>query len=61
MKGRLSDEFRDRTKRYAANVIRLFIKLPKTREEARVLGTQLREEAQSKPERDGSAPASKRA
>jgi hypothetical protein len=41
MKGRLSDEFRDRTKRYAAQVIRLFVKLPKTREEVRVLGKQL--------------------
>jgi four helix bundle protein len=41
MKGRLPDEFRDRTKRYAANVIRLFVKLPKAREEVRVLGKQL--------------------
>jgi four helix bundle protein len=39
--GRLSDEFRDRTKRFAADVIRLFVKLPKGREEVRVLGRQL--------------------
>jgi four helix bundle protein len=41
MSGRLPEEFRDRTKRYAAEVIRLFIKLPRTREEVRVLGKQL--------------------
>jgi four helix bundle protein len=41
MKGRLSDEFRDRTKRFAAGAIRLFVKLPKTREETRVVGKQL--------------------
>ena len=39
--GRLSDEFRDRTKAYAARVIRLFVKLPKGHEETRVLGMQL--------------------
>jgi four helix bundle protein len=38
---RLPEEFRDRTKRYAAWVIRLFVKLPKGREEVRVLGKQL--------------------
>jgi four helix bundle protein len=38
---RLPQEFRDRTKRYAARVIRLFVKLPKTQEEVRVLGRQL--------------------
>lgn len=38
---RLPEEFRDRTKRYAAQVIRLFVKLPKTQEEVRVLGRQL--------------------
>jgi len=41
MKGRFSEEFRGRTKRYAAWVIRLYVKLPKTREEVRVLGKQL--------------------
>ena len=41
MKGRLSEEFRDRTKRFAAETIRLFIRLPKTREEVRVVGKQL--------------------
>ncbi len=41
MGGRLTVEFRDRTKRFAAQVVRLFIKLPKTREEVRVLGKQL--------------------
>jgi len=39
--GRLSVEFRDRTKQFAAVVIRLFISLPKAREEVRVLGKQL--------------------
>jgi four helix bundle protein len=38
---RLPEEFRDRTKRYAAGMIRLFVKLPKGREEVRVLGKQL--------------------
>ena len=41
MKGRLSTEFRDRTKQFAAAVIRLFVKLPKARDEVRVLGKQL--------------------
>ncbi len=39
--GRLSTEFRERTKRFASAIIRLFIKLPKAREEVRVLGKQL--------------------
>jgi four helix bundle protein len=39
--GRLPEEFRRRTKKYAADVIRLFVKLPKEREEVRVLGKQL--------------------
>jgi four helix bundle protein len=38
---RLSDEFRRRTKSYAAKVIRLYAQLPKGREEVRVLGKQL--------------------
>ena len=41
MKGRLTEEFRDRTKRFTARTIRLFVKLPKTGEEVRVLGKQL--------------------
>jgi four helix bundle protein len=41
MKGRLSEEFRNRTKAFGASAIRLFVKLPKTREEVRVLGKQL--------------------
>src|ERR1041384_335817 len=41
MKGRLSEEFRQRVKLYAAQSIRLFVKLPKGREEVRVLGKQL--------------------
>lgn len=40
-KGRLSIEFRDRSKRFAALVIRLYVKLPKDREEVRVCGRQL--------------------
>ncbi len=39
--GRLPIEFRDRTKRFASATIRLFVKLPKSREEVRVLGKQL--------------------
>ena len=41
MNGRLPDDFRKRTKTYAAEVIRLYVKLPKTREEIRVIGKQL--------------------
>jgi len=41
MRGRLTDEFRERTKNYAARAIRLFVKLPKNQEEIRVLGKQL--------------------
>src|SRR5438477_3126403 len=41
MKGRLSEEFRDRTKQFAAGVIHCYIKLPKSREEVRVVGKQL--------------------
>ena len=39
--GRLPTEFRDRTKKFAAAAIRLYVKLPKGREEVRVLGKQL--------------------
>lgn len=39
--GRLSEELRDRTKAFAAGTIRLFIKLPKAREEIRILAKQL--------------------
>ena len=39
--GRLSSEFRDRTKQFAAATIRLFVKLPKGREEVRIMGKQL--------------------
>ena len=39
--GRLPVEFRERTKAFATGVIRLFVKLPKAREEVRVLGKQL--------------------
>ena len=38
---RLSAELRQRTKNYASVVIRLYVELPKAREEVRVLGTQL--------------------
>src|SRR5437667_8764969 len=41
MKSRLPDQFRDRTKRFAACVIRLFVKLPRSREEVKVIGKQL--------------------
>jgi four helix bundle protein len=39
--GRLSVELRDRTKRFASSSIRLFVALPKAREEVRILGKQL--------------------
>lgn len=39
--GRLPVEFRDRTKRFASAIIRLFVALPKGREEVRILGKQL--------------------
>src|SRR3954465_6875982 len=38
---RTSNELRDRTKQYASSVVRLFVKLPKDREEVRVIGSQL--------------------
>src|SRR4051812_33161510 len=41
MGGRLPEEFRNRTKQYAACVIRLFVNLPRAQEEVRVLGKQL--------------------
>src|SRR3954454_20210311 len=41
MSGRLPEEFRNRTKLFAAGIIRLFVKLPKTQEEVRILGKQL--------------------
>lgn len=40
-KGRLSEEFRRRTKAFAAGAVRFYVKLPKGREEIRVLGKQL--------------------
>ena len=39
--GRLSTEFRERTKKFAAATIRLYVKLPKAQDEVRVLGKQL--------------------
>ena len=39
--GRLPEQFRNRTKSFAAQIIRLFVKLPKTREEVRLAGKQL--------------------
>jgi four helix bundle protein len=41
MGGRLTEEFRNRTTVFAAAIIRLFVKLPKQREEVRILGKQL--------------------
>lgn len=38
---RLPQEFRDRTKRFAALIIRLFVKLPRSREEVQVLARQM--------------------
>jgi four helix bundle protein len=39
--GRLTDEFRERTKRFAADVIRLYTSLPKGLEETQVCSSQL--------------------
>ena len=38
---RLKEEFRKRTKQYASQIIRLYVRLPKEREEVRILGKQL--------------------
>jgi four helix bundle protein len=38
---RLSEDLRDRTKRYASVIIRFYSTLPRAREEVRVLGCQL--------------------
>ena len=38
---RLSDELRDRTKRYASAIVRFYVSLPKQRSEVDVLGHQL--------------------
>jgi four helix bundle protein len=38
---RTSDELRDRTKKYASAVVRLYITLPKRQAEAQVIGKQL--------------------
>lgn len=39
--GRLATEFRNRAKQFAAVTIRLYVKLPRGREEVRILGKQL--------------------
>ena len=41
MASRLSEEFRERTKRFAASVIRFYVAMPRGREEVRVCGKQL--------------------
>ena len=38
---RLSEELRMRTKNFASDIIRFYVKLPKNRDEVRVLGSQL--------------------
>ncbi len=38
---RLNDEFRVRTKAYASAIVRLYVKLPRTRREVEVMGHQL--------------------
>jgi len=38
---RLSEDLRDRTKRFASTIIHFFVELPKARDEVRVLGKQL--------------------
>jgi four helix bundle protein len=39
--GRLTDEFRTRTKHFAASIIRLYVKLPRGRDEVQVCAKQL--------------------
>ena len=39
--GRLPMEFRERTKKFASATIRLFVALPKGRDEVRILGKQM--------------------
>jgi four helix bundle protein len=41
MQGRLPGEFRKRVKSFAAGIIRLYVKLPKQKDEVRILGKQL--------------------
>lgn len=41
MNGRLPQEFRDRTKRFASHIIRLFVTLPRKREEVLVIARQM--------------------
>ncbi len=38
---RLKEEFRGRTKRYASEIVRLYVDLPRSRKEVEVLGHQL--------------------
>jgi four helix bundle protein len=38
---RLPEEFRERTKRYASAIVRLYVQLPRSRKEVEVLGHQL--------------------
>jgi four helix bundle protein len=40
-RGRLPEEFRKRTKGFASRIIRLYVQLPKAREEVRIIGKQL--------------------
>ncbi len=41
VKGRLPQAFRDRTKRFASQIIRLFVSLPRKREEVQVIARQM--------------------
>ena len=38
---RLTEEFRERTKRYASKIVQLYVQLPRSRKEVQVLGHQL--------------------
>jgi hypothetical protein len=44
MRSRLPEEFRDRTKRFAARTIRLFIKLPKAQEDEGTQGPRTKDD-----------------
>jgi four helix bundle protein len=49
MSGRVSDELRERTRRYASSVVRLYGDLPKQRAETQVIGRQLLRSGTSVP------------
>jgi len=43
---RLSEEFRERTKRYASAIVRCYVRLPRSRKEVEVIALQEADESQ---------------